>query len=92
MGLGRMPPRWDVGKIAPPLHLVTGALDAKFVRMARILAAGGAATHAVVPGAGHDVALEAPAALAAEITAALGRAPHAARPASGVAHEDGGMP
>ena len=69
LGLGRMPPLWDALESLPmPIHLVTGALDEKFTAIARsMVAKAPRITHAIVPGAGHDVALEAAQALAREI-------------------------
>jgi 2-succinyl-6-hydroxy-2,4-cyclohexadiene-1-carboxylate synthase len=70
-GLGSMPSYWDaLGDVAHPLHLVVGELDTKFVvvaeRMAERLPR--ARMH-VVPGAGHNVVLERPDALASLIHA-----------------------
>ena len=69
LGLGRMPPRWDaLATIAAPLHLVTGEEDEKFTALSRrVLEKVSSATHSVIPHVGHDVALEAPRALAREI-------------------------
>lgn len=62
----------------PPTILVTGALDDSFTRLARELIAAAPSSlhlrHVVVPGAGHDVALEAPlrvAGLLADLAAPL---------------------
>ncbi len=61
---GRMPPRHDALRSLPmPVHLVTGALDLAYTELAR--ASG--RDHTVVPGAGHDVVLEAPAAVASAL-------------------------
>ena len=67
LGTGAMPPLWDrLGELTMPVTLVVGERDAKFVALAermreRLPAAG----LVVVPGAGHAVVLEAPAAVAA---------------------------
>jgi 2-succinyl-6-hydroxy-2,4-cyclohexadiene-1-carboxylate synthase len=69
LGTGVQEPLWDrLARLAPPVLLVAGALDAKFARIAREMAAavGPAARVALVPGAGHAVHLERP-----EETAAL---------------------
>ncbi len=69
LGTGVMPPLWDrLGELSMPVTLLVGERDAKF----RALAEGMAARlpHAavvVVAGAGHAVALEAPASVAAAI-------------------------
>lgn len=58
---GRMPPRHDaLRSLAIPVHLVTGERDAAYTALAR--ASG--RDHTVIPDAGHDVVLEAPAAVA----------------------------
>jgi len=69
LGLGRMPdylaalPRVDL-----PVHLMAGELDAKFTALARRMAALlPRATVEVVPGAGHNLLLEAPRQVAAAI-------------------------
>lgn len=67
MGLGAMPDfgaRWD--ELGMPVALVAGARDERFVAIGRRLA--GSGLHEI-PGVGHNVVLEAPAALAAIITA-----------------------
>ena len=66
LGTGVMPPLWErLGELALPVTLVVGERDAKFreiaSRMARRLSRG---EIVVVEGAGHAVALEAPAAVA----------------------------
>ena len=67
LGTGVMPPLWDrLGELAMPVTLVVGERDAKFVAVAeRMRARLPAAELVVVPGVGHAVALEAPAAVAA---------------------------
>jgi 2-succinyl-6-hydroxy-2,4-cyclohexadiene-1-carboxylate synthase len=70
LGTGVMPPLWDrLGELSMPVTLVVGERDAKFralaERMAERLPDG---RIVVVAGAGHAVALEAPAAVAAAIT------------------------
>jgi 2-succinyl-6-hydroxy-2,4-cyclohexadiene-1-carboxylate synthase len=69
LGTGVMPPLWErLGELALPVTLVVGERDAKFrgiaERMARRLPRG---EIVVVEGAGHAVALEAPAAVAEAI-------------------------
>jgi 2-succinyl-6-hydroxy-2,4-cyclohexadiene-1-carboxylate synthase len=69
LGTGVMPPLWErLGELALPVTLVVGERDAKFreiaSRMARRLSQG---EIVVVEGAGHAVALEAPAAVAEAI-------------------------
>ena len=59
-----MPPLWDrLGELTMPVTLVVGERDAKF----RAIAERMGAPVVVVPGAGHAVHLEAPAAVAAAI-------------------------
>ncbi|MEZ4393216.1 MAG: alpha/beta fold hydrolase [Polyangiales bacterium] len=60
LGTGAMPSLWDaLPGCEVPLRWVTGALDEKFTAIAReACAVCPAATHTVVPGAGHDVVLE----------------------------------
>lgn len=62
LGLAEMP---EVGRIAVPIELVTGALDTKFGALAEELARALPAAHTVVDGTGHDVLLERPDALSA---------------------------
>jgi 2-succinyl-6-hydroxy-2,4-cyclohexadiene-1-carboxylate synthase len=69
LGTGVMPPLWErLGELGLPVTLVVGERDAKFrgiaERMARRLPRG---EIVVVEGAGHAVALEAPAAVAEAI-------------------------
>ncbi|MBW2464298.1 MAG: hypothetical protein JRH11_21795, partial [Deltaproteobacteria bacterium] len=71
LGLGAMGDlRPALGRSPVPVHLVTGAFDEKFSDLARDLARdlatdlGAAASHTVVDGAGHNVLLEKPEALA----------------------------
>jgi 2-succinyl-6-hydroxy-2,4-cyclohexadiene-1-carboxylate synthase len=66
-GLAEMPSTWPrLGALAMPVQLVVGARDAKFRKIAeRMLPRLPSGTLAVVPDAGHNVPLEAPAALAA---------------------------
>ncbi len=60
--------REDLGKIAIPTSLMVGALDLKFQRLAReIQDLLPKAALVVVPGAGHNLLLEAPKAVAEEI-------------------------
>jgi 2-succinyl-6-hydroxy-2,4-cyclohexadiene-1-carboxylate synthase len=66
LGLAEMPDyRGVLARLALPLRLVVGELDAKFLQLARELANEHAAARlVVVPGAGHNVVLEAPERLA----------------------------
>lgn len=63
LGLGMMPPV-DPARIDVPVELVVGALDAKHRALAEAFAPRVGATVHVVPGAGHNVLAEQPAALA----------------------------
>jgi 2-succinyl-6-hydroxy-2,4-cyclohexadiene-1-carboxylate synthase len=68
LGTGTQEPLWDrLGGLAPPVLLVAGEHDVKFPGIARKMAAaiGPSAEVALVPGAGHAVHLERPAATAA---------------------------
>ena len=67
LGTGVMEPLWDrLGSLAVPITLVAGERDAKFAAIARRMAAAlPQAELVLVPGAGHAVALEDPAAVAA---------------------------
>jgi 2-succinyl-6-hydroxy-2,4-cyclohexadiene-1-carboxylate synthase len=69
IGTGVMAPLWErLGDLAMPVVVLAGELDAKYVALGeRLVAALPAATLVVVPGAGHALALEAPAAVAAAI-------------------------
>jgi 2-succinyl-6-hydroxy-2,4-cyclohexadiene-1-carboxylate synthase len=66
MGTGVMEPVWDrLGELRMPAVIVTGERDAKFRALGeRLAAALPQAELVVVPGAGHAVHLEAPAAVA----------------------------
>jgi 2-succinyl-6-hydroxy-2,4-cyclohexadiene-1-carboxylate synthase len=67
LGTGAQEPLWGrLGGLAPPVLLVAGEHDAKFAGTAREMAAaiGPSAEVALVPGAGHAVHLERPAATA----------------------------
>jgi 2-succinyl-6-hydroxy-2,4-cyclohexadiene-1-carboxylate synthase len=73
LGLGRMPSAWTLLQEASvPMRIVAGERDGKFsalgneIRMTTLNA-----TFRAIPGAGHDVALENPVALAREIRTAL---------------------
>ena len=74
LGTGALPPLWDrLGELAMPVDLIVGERDATFRATAeRMAAALPAGTLHVVPGAGHAVHLEAPAAVAEIIAAAEG--------------------
>jgi 2-succinyl-6-hydroxy-2,4-cyclohexadiene-1-carboxylate synthase len=69
IGTGAMTPLWErLGELAMPVAVLAGERDAKFVALARRLVDElPHATLTVVPGAGHALALEAPAAVAAAI-------------------------
>ena len=75
MGGGASDPFWDrLGRIAASTLVVAGAEDEPYVAFARRLAAAiPGAEVAIVPGAGHAVHLEQPAAFAALLTAHLSR-------------------
>jgi 2-succinyl-6-hydroxy-2,4-cyclohexadiene-1-carboxylate synthase len=64
LGTGALPSRWDdLERLGPPTLLLAGELDTKFVTVARRMAeAMPNARLAVIPGVGHSVHLEAPAA------------------------------
>ncbi len=68
LGLGAMGDlRPALGRSSVPVHLVTGAFDEKFSNLARGFS--DAASHTVVDGAGHNVLLEKPEALADVVNA-----------------------
>ena len=69
LGLGRMPSLWRALESSRVrLTLMSGALDAKFTMKSRAIATRGANARAVVvEDVGHNVALEAPQAVAKEI-------------------------
>ncbi|MEJ7732454.1 MAG: hypothetical protein WKG00_25020 [Polyangiaceae bacterium] len=72
LGLGRMPPRWDaLASARARVCLVVGARDDRFLALATQVAAETGAATCRVAGAGHNVALEAPALLAEEIRARI---------------------
>lgn len=73
LGLGRMPSYWPALVDCPtPLCLLTGEQDEKYCRLAeRVTVVAPAARHRVVPGVGHNIALEAPAHVAEELRALL---------------------
>jgi pimeloyl-ACP methyl ester carboxylesterase len=74
LGQGAMTPLWDdLGGIAVPVTVVTGAADAKYTEIgARLAAAIRGAEPTVIPG-GHSLPLESPDALAAVIAHAATR-------------------
>jgi 2-succinyl-6-hydroxy-2,4-cyclohexadiene-1-carboxylate synthase len=81
-GTGTMRPRWDdLGACRAPALVVAGADDARFVAAAERLAAGlgGPTTLVVVPGAGHTVHRERPAAFTAALDPWLAALPPARR-------------
>ena len=66
MGTGAQPPHWDaLAGISARATAVAGALDPKFVALAREMAAAGPVEPIVLGGAGHMLAAERPDALAA---------------------------
>jgi 2-succinyl-6-hydroxy-2,4-cyclohexadiene-1-carboxylate synthase len=69
IGTGAMEPLWErLGELTMPVLVLAGEHDAKYVALGRRLAAAlPDGTLAVVPDAGHALALEAPAAVAAAI-------------------------
>ena len=73
LGTGVMPPLWErLGELDMPVTLVVGEQDAKFVALAEQMHARlPQAELVVVPGAGHAVHLEAPAAIAAHLRGSL---------------------
>ena len=75
LGTGAMPPLWErLGELAVPVELVVGERDEKFRAVAaRMVERLSDARVHVVPGAGHAVQLEAPAAVA-DVVAASPRA------------------
>ena len=67
LGTGALPSLWDrLGELTMPVTLVSGERDSRFTQVAEMMAGAipGARVE-VVPGAGHAVHLEAPAAVAA---------------------------
>ncbi|HEV8359476.1 MAG TPA: 2-succinyl-6-hydroxy-2,4-cyclohexadiene-1-carboxylate synthase [Candidatus Thermoplasmatota archaeon] len=75
MGQGATPPLWDrLAEVAAPTLLVSGARDADYVaRMRAMAAAMPQARQELVPGAGHAVHAEQPAAFAAVVRKFLDR-------------------
>jgi 2-succinyl-6-hydroxy-2,4-cyclohexadiene-1-carboxylate synthase len=71
IGTGAMAPLWDrLGELTMPVAVLAGERDTKFVALARRLARSlPRASLTVVPGAGHALTLEAPAAVATAIEA-----------------------
>jgi pimeloyl-ACP methyl ester carboxylesterase len=69
IGTGAMAPLWSrLGELGMEVAVLAGERDAKFVALGRRLAAAlPRATLTIVPGAGHALPLEAPAAVAAAI-------------------------
>jgi 2-succinyl-6-hydroxy-2,4-cyclohexadiene-1-carboxylate synthase len=71
-GTGTQQPLWsELGRLAMPVLVVTGADDAKYDALAEqmVAAIGANASHVRVPGAGHAVHLERPAEVAAAVRA-----------------------
>jgi pimeloyl-ACP methyl ester carboxylesterase len=66
LGPGAMAPMWDrLGELAMPVSVLAGARDTRYVEQGRrLVAAIRDATLEIVAGAGHRLALEAPAAAA----------------------------
>jgi 2-succinyl-6-hydroxy-2,4-cyclohexadiene-1-carboxylate synthase len=75
MGVGAQPSFWDrLAEVGAPALVLTGARDPKFAEIgARMAAALPEAEHHAVPGAGHTVHREAPAAWAGAVRAFLRR-------------------
>jgi 2-succinyl-6-hydroxy-2,4-cyclohexadiene-1-carboxylate synthase len=73
LGLGAMPERWStLPAIRCPITVLTGELDQKFTDLGRRMAAASPRVrHVVAEGAGHNVVLERPAAVAAALRALL---------------------
>jgi pimeloyl-ACP methyl ester carboxylesterase len=69
IGTGVMAPLWErLGELRMPVVVLTGEHDAKYVALGRRLAGAlPAARLQIVPGAGHALPLEAPAAVAAAL-------------------------
>jgi 2-succinyl-6-hydroxy-2,4-cyclohexadiene-1-carboxylate synthase len=59
--------RADVAAVRQPLRFLTGALDTRFALLAASLARPPWVQQRSVPGAGHNLLLEAPAAVAASL-------------------------
>ncbi|MDO9021771.1 MAG: alpha/beta fold hydrolase [Deltaproteobacteria bacterium] len=73
LSTGRMPPLWEALATAPfAVHAVTGERDEKFTRIAEemVRRGGGRVVHHRVAGAGHNVALEDPAAVSRVVAGA----------------------
>jgi 2-succinyl-6-hydroxy-2,4-cyclohexadiene-1-carboxylate synthase len=71
IGLGQMPPLWPL-PARRPVHLLTGEHDVKFRAVAHdMVQQDPTVIHRVISGAGHDVVLEQPAALADQIRRVL---------------------
>jgi 2-succinyl-6-hydroxy-2,4-cyclohexadiene-1-carboxylate synthase len=74
-GLARMPDlRPTVAAARQPLRWLTGELDTRFTALAASLVRLPWVTHRVVPGAGHNLLLEAPADVAASLAACMEKA------------------
>jgi 2-succinyl-6-hydroxy-2,4-cyclohexadiene-1-carboxylate synthase len=74
IGTGVMAPLWDrLGELRMPVVVLAGERDETYVALGRRLAAAlPAGRLTIVPGAGHALALEAPAAVAAALQSAFG--------------------
>ncbi|MDP1900158.1 MAG: alpha/beta fold hydrolase [Rubrivivax sp.] len=71
-GLAQMPDlRQAVAAARQPLRFLTGELDTRFSALAASLARPPWVAHGLVPGAGHNLLLEAPAAVAASLAALM---------------------
>jgi 2-succinyl-6-hydroxy-2,4-cyclohexadiene-1-carboxylate synthase len=70
LGTGALPSLWDrLGELSMPVTLVVGERDSKFQGVAAEMAAGiPAIEFVIVPGVGHAVHLEAPAAVARQLS------------------------
>ncbi len=76
LGTGAMPSYWEaLSCVTVPVHAVTGDLDAKFTAVAEAMVrrSGGRVTHHRVPGCGHNVVLERPAAVRDLLRSLTGR-------------------
>ena len=69
MGTGAQPSHWDaLAGISVPVWAVAGALDARYLRLARQMAEAPSIEAVTLPDAGHLIPAEAPTALAALLT------------------------
>ncbi len=82
LGAGSMPDYWPaLDRLEMPIRLLAGAEDDKFCKLAHAMAERlPNATVEVVPAAGHNLLLEAPAAVAAAIAGVAGSMPRGIEP------------